>query len=74
LIGLWFFVEAIPSILWFFFASLSNSGEQSFINSLDEGQRLTLVMYLCQLAIAATLVFKSDWFARLVLRVQTMEL
>ena len=73
LIGLWFFVEAIPSILWFFFASLSNTGEQSFINSLDEGQRLTLVMYLCQLAFAAMLIFKSDWFAKLVLRVQAVE-
>ena len=73
LIGLWFFAQALPNVLWFFFASLTNAGEQSFIASLDEGQRITLVMYLSQLAIAATLIFKSDWFAKLVLRVQTEE-
>lgn len=73
LIGLWFFVQALPNILWFFFAALANAGEQSFIASLDESERITLAMYMCQIAIAATLVFKSDWFAKLVLRVQAEE-
>lgn len=70
LIGLWFFANAIPGILWFLFrgAAYATGPGQSIVGALAIEDKIRLAFYAVQLVLSFALIFKSHVFASIATR------
>jgi hypothetical protein len=66
LLGLWFFANALPAMLWFVFVGMGNAESgQSVFQSLQSEEKIKLGYYLAQLLLSFLLIFKAHLFANL---------
>lgn len=69
LIGLWFFANAIPNMLWYLFrTSISISSSSSIMEMLSAEDKTYIFFHVTQIVLAYVLIFKSHLFAAIVMR------
>jgi hypothetical protein len=68
LLGLWFLLIQMRTVIWLFIVGALNSGTSSLVRSLNPDDRLRFGIALAQTFLALVLIFFSHRFASLVLR------
>lgn len=73
LIGLWFTVYVLPALSWLIFSHAVNSGNQagSLFSALSPDDKRAFFFLLAELLFALILIFKSHFFAQIVVGIQS---
>jgi hypothetical protein len=68
LLGLWLLIVQMRAFLWYLFAGVLSMGNESFVRSLSQNERVGLAVAIVQVAFAIVLMVFSASFARLLMR------
>jgi hypothetical protein len=68
LLGLWLLIVQLRAFLWYFFVGVLSMGNDSFVRSLSQNEKVGLAVAIVQAAFAIALMLFSASFARLLLR------
>ncbi len=66
LIGLWLLATTVQNIVWFIITAMVAGGSESVFAATSKENRIALALDLFQVVFGLLLIFRSQWFARLV--------